>query len=193
MSFALDLAPELGSSTMLDTGGKFHFVIKDIEENPILGSTPVRGFQVELEVVAPAELAEKTVRLLFSNPDLSHKDKGDFARQKQTAFVIAANVVDISKMGQSVEVDLSTAVGQHVLAEVEMRPSQKDPTKSFPELRFSNIFHVDDPRAKGYPRHDETLKLVGAPRQHEQYFAPLMKKKTPPPTTKATDDDFAGL
>jgi len=193
MSFTLEMPTELGSSSMLEVGGKYHGVVKEVEENPILGDKPFRGFQVELEIVAPAEHAEKTARVLFGNPDLSHKDKGEFSRAKQASFVIATNVVDLGKLGQSVDVDLSSAIGQHVLIELEMKASQKDPSKHFPELRYSNVFHVDDPRAKGYPRNDEALKAVGAPRQPESYFAPLMKKKSPPPTTKATDEDFAGL
>jgi hypothetical protein len=191
--FTLDLPTEFGSSTMLEVGGKFHAVIKDVEENPILGDKPFRGFQVELEIVEPKEQAEKTAKLLFGNPDMSHKDKGEFAKAKQASFAIATNMVDLSKLGQSVDIDLSAAIGQHVLIELEMKPSKNDPSKHYPELRYSNIFHVDDPRSKGYPRNDDALKAVGAHRQPESYFAPLLKKKTPPPTTKATDDDFAGL
>jgi len=191
--FTLDLPAEFGSSTMLDAGGKFHAVIKEVEENPILGDKPFRGFQAELEIVSPKEHTEKTAKLLFGNPDLSHKDKGDFARSKQASFAIASNLVDLSKLGQSVDIDLSAAIGQHVLVELEMKASQRDPSKVYPELRYSNIYHVDDPRAKGYPRNEDALKAVGAHRQSESYFTPLMKKKTPPTTTKATDDDFAGL
>lgn len=191
--YTMEIPAEFGSSTMLDVGGKFHAVVKDVEENPVLGGSQIRGFHVELEIVAPADHAEKTAKLLFGNPDLSHKDKGEFARAKQASFAIAANVVDLSKLGQEVEVDLSSAIGQHIVVELEIKASQKDPSKHFPELRYSNVYHIDDPRAKGYPRNEEALKAVGAPRQPEVYFAPLMKKKTPPATTKATDEDFAGL
>lgn len=193
MSFTMEMPTEFGSSTMLDAGGKFHAVIKDVEENPVLGDHQFRGFQAELEIVSPSEHAEKTAKILFGNPDMSHKDKGAFARSKQASFAIATNLVDLSKLGQSVDIDLTSAIGQHVLVEIVMKPTKNDPNKVFPELNYSNIYHVDDPRAKGYPRNDEALKAVGAPRQPESYFAPLTKKKSPPPTTKATDDDFAGL
>jgi hypothetical protein len=193
MTFTMDMPTELGgNSTMLDVAGKFHAVVKDVEENPLLGDKPFRGFRVELEIVSPAEHAEKTARIKFCNPDVSHKDKGEFAKAKQGAFVIATNVVNLSKLGQSVEVDLSEAVGQHVLIEIEQSPWKDDPTKHSPELCYANVFHIDDPRAKGYPRNDELVKLVKCPRRDAAYFEPIMKKKAPT-NKKVTDDDFDGI
>ncbi|MBX3422242.1 MAG: hypothetical protein KF752_11870 [Pirellulaceae bacterium] len=193
MTFTIDMPETLGGSTMLDVAGKFHVVIRDVEENPLIGQNPFRGFCAEIEVIAPREHAEKTAKIKFGNPDLSHKDKGEFAKAKQASFAIATGVVDLSKLGQSVDADLSAAIGQHVLIEIEQVPWKDDPTKHSPNLRYANVFHVDDPRAKEYPRDDAVLKLVGVKRQPPEYFAPLMKKKQVTAAATATDDDFAGL
>ncbi len=198
-SFTLDAPEELTTSNKLDVSGKFHAIVKHVEVNPVLGDKMVRGFRAEIEILAPKEHAEKTCNLLFANGDMSHKDKGEFARTKQTAFCIATNLIDFTALGKSTEIDLDNAANQHVCIEIEQKADRNDPNKHFPELRYSNIYHVDDPRAKSYPRDENALKLTGATRRPVEYFDAVAKKKpgsgngSGSSANKVTDDDLAGL
>lgn len=200
MALTMDLqtAEEAASSggTFLNVPGKYHGVIVDAVENPMRNDKMVKGFMFEVAVhgadkANEAELG-KTIKLYFGNGDASHKDGGNFARSKQTAAMIAANLItpsDLGKAGVSIEVE--NAKNHQVMFEIELGKPDSN-SKRWPDLASANIYHIDDPRAKSYPRNAEVIELAKNFRRDEAFFAPLIKAK-PIPQQKVTDDDLAGL
>lgn len=159
--------------------------VDGIEENPTLGDKIVRGFRVKATALDGPEKGG-SLALLFADGDATHKDKGEFARKKQAAMLIAANLLDPKDLGKDVDINLEE--GEQAQFFVELEPSSRD--EKYLEIRYANVFHIDDPRAKAYPRDKELLEM--AVRREESFFAPLLKKKqTTKPAVK--DDDFDDL
>ncbi len=184
-----------GGNFMRDEAGKYHMVVIHAEENAMRGEKMVKGFMLELSVQAPAEHATKTFKMYFQNPDPSFKDGGAFALKKQVAALIAANVIAPSDLGKKgLQIDISKAANQQLLVNLELgKPSQTD-GKRYLDLAFSDIYHVDDPRAKSYPREKDLLELIPAEvRREEAFFAPLLTQSKKAPVQRVDDADFDGL
>jgi len=199
MALAMDLPTtedfNTGGGNFLTTPGKFHALIQHAEENAMRGEKMVKGFMLELQVVLPAELAGQTHKLYLGNPDPSHKDGGAFSLKKQVAALIATNVVTPSDLGKKgVDIDPAKAHDMQVCIELELgKPSEKD-GKRYLDMAYANIYHVDDPRAKSYPKDADTLAMIPAEyRCGEAFFAPLMQKPTAKPAQRVDDKDFEGL
>ncbi len=194
LTMSLPTAESMNSGgTFLQEPGKYHFSILHAEENPTRNEKLVKGFMFELAVQAPANMQGMTFRAYFTNGDPAHKDGGAFALSKQVAALIAANVVTPSDLGKAnVEINAGDAKDHQVVAELSLgKPSERD-GKRYLDVAYANIFHVDDPRAKAYPKDANALEWIPkACRRDEAFFAPLLVKKAPAPKMK--DEDFDGL
>lgn len=200
MALVMDIqtAEEAASSggTFLNAPGKYHGVIMEAVENAMRGDKMVKGFMFEVAVHGAEKANEgelgKTIKLYFGNGDSSHKDGGRFMESKQTAAMIASNLIsveDLGKKGMSIEVE--NAKNHQVMFEIELgKPDANN--KRWPDLAHANIYHVDDPRAKSFPVNAEVLVHAENFRRDEAYFAPLIKAK-PVPQQKITDADLEGL
>jgi NifU-like protein involved in Fe-S cluster formation len=196
MSFVLTApSPEEFNSggNFLNTPGKYHGAIIHAEENPTRNDKLVKGFMFEVAVQNQGECCGQTIKLYFGNGDPSHKDGGAFKTKCQVSALIAANVIAPSDLGKQVEINPESALNHQVCFEIALGKPQQD-GKQWPELNYANIFHVDDPRAKAYPKDEEALSVIPKEfRRDEKFFAPLMAKPAPKKTQRVDDKDFDGL
>jgi hypothetical protein len=212
MQFELDIPEDIGgTSAYLEVAGKYHATIVTMHEEKMPNSkddgsgfeTPIPGgFSITAEVLA-GEQADKKFSLIFWGPKLDKPDddKGNvMARKKQAAFAIACDLVKLDQLGKRVNIDLQDAVGAQVVVEVEVTEKEKDGKKYKQcQLAWANIFHVDDPRAKGAVMSDKLLASIPAENRHKpEYFDPITKRKSATgssasaslPATRVTDADL---
>lgn len=192
LSTAEDMAG--GGGDYLEKPGRYHMMVVHAEENAKMGDNIVKGFMYELAVQAPKELAGQTVRVYFRNPDSTHKDGGKMARAKQSNALLAANVVTPSDLGKTKEVNAEDAKDNQLCIELALGEPNSKTGKQYLDLNYANIFHVDDPRAKSYPKDSDILSLIPKEyRRDEGFFAPLMVKPKTTSVQKPKDEDFDGL
>jgi hypothetical protein len=200
MALTMDLptAEEAASSggTFLNKPGKYHGVIMLAEENAMRGEKMVKGFMFEVAAHGVEKGNEeeigKTIKLYFGNPDASHKDGGKFSLSKQTAALIASNAIAPADLGKKgVSVDVEACKNHQVMFEIELSKPDAN-QKRWPDLAYANIYHIDDPRAKSWPKNAEILELAKDFRRQESFFESIIKAK-PAPQQKVTDSDLEGL
>lgn len=182
MSFAFDAPEDVGGSgKFLNEPGTYHLAVMKIHEGQMANGKPISGFCVAMSVLAGTVEGqnEKELDLTFFNGKLDSKDKGEFARKKQAAFLIASGLMTPAQLGQrGLSIDLSQAEGRQVIATLE-HDNREGAEKKFLQLAFANIYHPDDPRAKEFPKNSEALSLIPNDQRHgTEYFAPLSKKPT---------------
>ena len=192
-----DVPEELGGSTYLEEAGTYHFAVNEVYEGTSAKGTVIQGFTVDLQVMAGTTEGQegKLLSLAFFNPNLSHKEEAQrIARQAQAAFLIATNLLDPSKLGSKVSIDLSKAVGTQIIATVDVNDYNGQQNL---RLKFADVFHIDDPRTKRMPKDASATEIIPAEnRKDESYFAPLQKKSKPaaaPAASRMSDDDLSDL
>ena len=182
----------------LDVPGKYHFLVKVIKDGVMPNSDDLMnhpGLGLVLEVLHGPETG-KTCGLMLGDPDLSHKDRGAFAKKKQQAFLIAANVIAIKHLnGSEISYDEQAAKGAQIIAEVEQQKDQNGDLKKFLDWRYANIWHVDDPRAASVEKDHEALKSIDPKlRRKPEYFTPVLgANASKPPVATAADFDTSSL
>jgi hypothetical protein len=212
MAFELDIPEDIGgSSAYLEVAGKYHATVCVMHEEKMPGKSggddggfekPLAGgFSVTMEVIG-GEQADKKFDLIFWGPkfDKGDEDKGNvWSRKKQAAFAIACDLVDLSALGKKVEVNLQDAVGSQVVVELDVEEYTKGDNKKGRKmvLVWANIYHVDDPRAKGAVMNEKLLASYPAENRHKpEYFDALTKRKqsssspASPSTTRVSDADL---
>ena len=212
MGFELDIPEDIGgSSAYLEVGGKYHATVCVMHEEKMPGQSgnddggfekPIAGgFSVTMEVLG-GEQADKKFDLIFWGQkfDKGDEDKGNvWSRKKQAAFAIACDLVDLSSLGKKVEVNLQDAVGSQVVVELAVEKyTKKDGNEGKKMvLVWANMYHVDDPRAKGAVMNEKLLASVPAANRHKpEYFDPIVKRKqsasspASPSTTRVSDADL---
>jgi hypothetical protein len=176
-----------GESTHLEAEGIYHFLVKDVFDGYMAnGKTQIKngGIGVKLEV-CHGEHVGKTVGLNFIDPNAGHKDGGKSAAVKQSAFCIATNLLTPDQInGQMVSYDEQEARGHQVVAEVRYpiedgKKKVDDKGKSYLELHWSNIYHVDDPRTAKVDKNQAMIGLIPSQfrRLNEAYFTPIIGQR----------------
>lgn len=190
---------ELNSgANYLDVEGRHLLQITHVDEQPTSREgKALAALKVSLSGAAGPH-AGKTVDLYFYEPKSSSKDGGKWARNKRAAFAIASGLIDESKLGQQVTIDVQAAVNRMVVCELEFGEPNANGRK-FLDLKFANIYHIDDPRVadfmKAYP------KIVGMlPKEHRRDPASFKTASTngngsspAPQSQPAADDDLGDL
>lgn len=175
-------ADDLGSSgSLLQEPGFYHLLIEDIRDGKICGDQEKLieggGLGVRFKAIHGPH-ADHHLNCIFYDPQSSHKDGGKFARKKQTALLVAANVLPIESLTSEAPVsyDENLARSQQVIAEFELgKPN--DQGKRYLDISFANIYHVDDPRVKAIEKSEAHLELIPKQfRRPEEYFAAVVKK-----------------
>jgi hypothetical protein len=193
MQFELDIPEDIGgTSAYLEVAGKYHATIVTMHEEKMPNSQddgsgfeqPIPGgFSITAEVLG-GEQADKKFSLIFWGPKLDkpEDDKGNvWSRKKQAAFAIACDLVKLDQLGKRVNIDLQDAVGAQVVVELDIEEYTKRDGKKGkkPVMVWANIFHVDDPRAKGAVMSDKLLASIPAENRHKpEYFDPITKRKS---------------
>ncbi|XZE20886.1 hypothetical protein SH449x_000777 [Pirellulaceae bacterium SH449] len=216
MGFEIDIPEDIGgTSAYLEVAGKYHATVSTMHVEsmpndqgegddggfvkPLAG-----GFSCTLEVLG-GEQANKKFSLIFWGPKFDQPDdsKGNtWSRKKQAAFAIACDLVKLDQLGTRATVNLEDAVGSQIVVEVEIEEyTKKDGKKGKkPQLVWANIYHVDDPRAKGAEMNAKLLATIApAENRHKpEYFDVLTKKKSASAsasssTSRVTDADLCDI
>lgn len=191
--FTMDAPEEIGGAgNFMTEPGAFHFLVTDIRAGEDRRGEILNGFSVELQARTGNEIG-KTLNLKLRNGELTHKDGGEMCRKKQAAFLIAANVITPDQLGQKgVQVDLDKAKHQQICAELELGDPSESTGKRYLDVRFTNFYHVDDPRAKSIPKAADELALIPADRRRKpEFFEKLSGHHAAKPAV--TDDDLTDL
>ena len=161
-----------GGGSFLEAAGKYHMVVTEVNYPAVdlQGGLMENGlFNVTLSVLAGSVpgMKDKTIRLTFFRPNLSGKDGGKFARKKVDRFLLAVGLVNPGEEGQRKSFDITQAAFRQLLIELERKETEhtdkktgKKTTKEVTDIKFANIFHVDDPDASDYPRDMESMNLI---------------------------------
>ena len=164
---------ETGGGNWLRTAGTYHLVITAAEENPTTKAGKIRdGFAATCQTLEGTVRDEndvfterdKTVTLFFRNAQLTDKNEGLFARQKQGKFFVATGLMTEEQVGQSLDIDLDDCIGRQVVATIETEAG--DNGMVFLDLHFCDIWHIDDPAAAKFPQCVKSKGLI--PKAHRR-------------------------
>jgi len=178
----------------LNEAGTFHCVVNRVLDGVDQKGNPLSGFNVQFTVLAGTVegAASKEFNLTFFDPDMSRSEGSQrWATKKQTAFFVATNLMNLQAMGEEVEIDVAFSEGSQVVIQVE-----KDDDGKYLQLCWANIYHVDDPRAKEFPKDQQSLSILDAGnRKKPEYFESLTSKKTgqPQSTPRVSAEDLDSL
>ncbi len=167
MSFEIEMPESTDrSGNFLSEAGTYHFAVNAIDEAPSTKSgAAINGFKVSASVLAGTVPGQenKETGLIFRNPKYDAKDGGEFQRKKQARFVMAIGLLDGPRpAGEKVTVDLQQARGRQFIATVEKSKNQDGKETGYVDIAFADIWHVDDPEAKAFPKNEAALKLLPA-------------------------------
>lgn len=220
-------APEdaaAGGGNFLTTPGTYHFVVSHVDERAKKNDgTPMDAICIHATVVdgttrkdGVCTEREREVKLTLHDPKPTSKDGGEFSRKKQARAFIALGAMKPSDLGKrGIKIDLTQCVGRQFVAKIEVKEGDKG--GKFADLAYADIFHIDDPDAKDYPKSEQAIAMIpAAMRLPAEAFA-CMKAggvnatgasggngstaspassstpATPAPTSTSLDDDVAAL
>ena len=194
MKFELDRpVTEATDVAFLEAPGKYHCRVDWIEEEPTKADGSMIDnalFRVHAIVCdgTTAGQRDKELQLMFFSPKMSNKGGGEMARQKIRNFATAIGCCEEGKSADGApqmvilfgpevgaadydegddKIGSLYACGRQFVCEVE-----KDREGRFMQLRYANVWHVDNPVVKDVPKCKEHLKLL-------------------PPALRKTAKDFA--
>ena len=187
-----------GESSAIQKPGTYHCTITHAADGESTKGNPMSGVCAVLSVLDGTEEGqkEKEFKLHLFDPDLSKGESSqEWATKKQTAYGVAINQVDPSKLGESAECDFGeAAIGQQII--INLAESEHEGKKKL-ELNYANIYHVDDPRAANFPKDKEALALLPKEfRKPAEYFDAISGKAKVAPAMKPkgiSDDDLNDL
>lgn len=162
-------APETidtGGGNWLDKPGTYHLIITAATESPLKkNGEMLDGFRITCQAIdgtvrdsAGFTEKDKTVELMFWHPKLTDKNEGMFSRQKQAKLFIATGLLTEEQLGQEVDLDLEDVVGKQIIATLEA--NEGDTGRTFLDLHFSDLWHVDDPAAAKCPKNQKAIELM---------------------------------
>jgi hypothetical protein len=141
--------------------------------------------------------------LQFFAPNYAKGEKSVAATKRQnTAFALAANLIDPNALGTKAAVELTNAEGAQIVVKLARKMDQDPVTQEwtvpskFLQISYSDIWHVDDPAAKDHPKDAEAIAVIPKEKRHSaEWFAFKSKTKSAPATAKASTpaNDFSNL
>jgi hypothetical protein len=164
----------------LREAGKYHCVVLAIEENPtnkdgkLIDNAVFRASLAVLDGTTAGQ-RDKQFDLIFFAPKMTHKDRGEMAKKKIWFF--ASSIGCGSIVNGKMVLDFAEAVGRQSCMDIEMQESEHNGKKFHnPSLVFCNVYHVDDPRVKDWPKDAAALSLLPASlRKKPEDFASAKK------------------
>lgn len=160
MGFTMPSDTSVGN--FMDRPGQFHFAVSHAEDGPVFNGSIADAVVLDLTCLAGTEpsQARKTVKLFLNNPNLSHKDGGEFCAKVQARAAIALGLLDPkTPAGQEVVIDWSKAAGRQCVAKLIAEKDSKG--KDRLNLDGARIWAVDDPDVAHVPMCAASLKLIG--------------------------------
>jgi hypothetical protein len=154
----------------LSTGGQwlsepgwYHVLVTEIQDP----ATDAKGvpisnaaFKAVCEVLAGTVDGQrgKSCDICFFNPKPQDKNEGAFAKKKIDRFLLATNHAseqELSTKGFRPNPDLQQMVGRQLVLQLE-----REGEKKYLSLAFADLYHVDDPAVKAYPKCAESLTMI---------------------------------
>lgn len=173
--------------------GTYHIVVTEICEGESIKGNPIDGFTFGFDVLAGTteNCAGKSGSQSLFAPNLTGTDKQQLlAKKKLAAFFIATGVLLPEQLGKSVKINVPAAVGQQLILTLS-RKMEKDDNGNYTvetkllEINYSDIFHVDDPAAKSYPKSEDALGMIDAKDRHKPGWFAFKAKGGSRPTPVA--------
>ena len=188
-------ASDMAGGGRLDVPGKYHLLVEDIVDGIETKNDVLPGLSVRMKVLE-GDQKDMIVSLSLLDGNLSHSDGGLFCRKKQSAFLVAANVLTPAQLnGANVDYDEEIARTQQIVAEFEFGKKDGEVTE-YLDWKYCNIYHVDDPRAAKVPKSKEDLEMIPTEFRHDaKYFESLTGRssKASSGSKKLKDSDFSDL
>jgi hypothetical protein len=157
---------DMGSgNTRVSKAGDYHMVIEDISEPAVkpdgtLIQNSLFGIVAKVFATNAAGQEDKEWRGVWFNPNLQAKDGGKFDRKKVDRFLLAVGLINPSDKGIEADLELSDAIGRQFL--VRLEENQTRDGKTVVQMKFADIYHVDDPEAADIPKSQEGLSMIPA-------------------------------
>lgn len=162
---SFQMPTDVEPSNFLTHPGQYHAMILSAAENPPRhdGSGMVDGAVFELQILdgtVPAE-KKKMFRATLPNPNMSHRDGGDFALRRQARMAIVTGLVSPADLGKNVSFDWGDARGRQIVLTVKESESTKTPGKKYLDIDGLHVYAVTDPAVAHVPKDVTGLKLLG--------------------------------
>lgn len=177
MSFDFEMPEDLGpESNFLSQPGTYHCLITEVKENQGPKGNPIDGFTLGLDILGGTVEGQehKVFNLTLFNANLTGTEKGQkMSRQKQAALLIAANLVDPTRLGQRVSINLQSAAQQQIVCHLVKDERSEE---GYLQLNYADLWHVDDPRANGIQKNERALAMIPKDRRHDAAWFESLKK-----------------
>lgn len=168
--------------------GLYHMAVVSCDEHPTnkqgvtIDSAMFRVNMVVIDSSVPGQRDKSFSEIFFQPKEDPVANPNQFAMKKATRFMLAVGLMRHDQIGKEFDVDLSSAAGRQLLVKIELDD------KGYAGISFADIFHIDDPAAKGYPRDDSFVASI--PKELRGTVTETAKPKSEPkPKPLDMDDD----
>lgn len=186
---------DFSSGSRLQSEGWFHLQVDDVRHPPTKhdGSLIDNGYLQIASTVAAGTVPgceNKQWELVLKYPDPA---KPEFHQRRNDRTLIALGVIDPREPGKPVEFEPEDLLGRQFIAHIE---ASENNGKTYYNLAYADIFHVDDPEVASHPKNEAMLKLIPANlRRVGSIAAPGGKASPskPAPAAPTQSNDFSSI
>lgn len=151
----------------LDVPGRYHFAITDVDESPKKKSGElIDGTRYQIKVMEGPQ-KDRQFDLLLFNPNPVKDGDSEWPQRKISAMLIATGMMTEQQLGGDVSYDPQDMRVRQGVIDLSKDEHNSTAEKSFLQLSYANIFHIDDPRVADAPKNGDALKLLPASQRRE--------------------------
>lgn len=172
-------------SQFLDQEGEYHVAVQDIQQPALKadGSYITNSlFAVTFCVLSgPAGTENKIKKEIFWTPNTSSRDGGKMERKKIDRFLLAVNLIQPGELNRQKDIDLEKAKFQQLCVRLGKRTDSSG--REHLQIKFADIYHVDDEDCSRFPKNAEALNLI------KPHFRRIGPKSVMPAVAPAAEVD----
>lgn len=152
-------------NTRVSKAGNYHMVIEEINEpatkqDGTIINNSLFGVTARVLATDASGQEDKEWRGVWFHPNLQARDGGKFDRKKVDRFFLAVNLIEPGDKNVEKDIDLEDAVGRQFL--IRLEENQTKDGKTVVQMKFAEVFHIDDQEAADIPKSNEGLSLIPA-------------------------------